>query len=266
MSPNSRKVMKRALAVAVVLAIVLGWVVHSSRSKKPNSPSDTVAGAPVSESAEGAIEALKPPSGRGTSEAQRSVSPNAATNSGQEQEVVVSPAWGFQPMKYPAAALKQWRKEQEVRLSETIAKDMADGINSEAREKQARLRSLCSSLKRGQTLSEVMAILGTPDVLQTLSTENDAVVVRQVAMAELLSQRTRTVASYWPRVGVPFDGRNGQGYEVLWVVMDDAHLVESWLWQQPSPAYAGSIGTVSVQREYWEGKHAKSGSPPQGTF
>ena len=144
---------------------------------------------------------------------------------------------------------------------EVMAKDMADGINGDVRFKESVLRQAAAQLQPAMAPTQVIAVLGRPDTAKRLvfhGTEHqwDGTPIP----AE--SEEARNVCfGYWPRVGVPFDGRNGQGYQVLYVRFDAAGLVAKWEWTPPT-IVRGSARSLRFPLPYWGGTQETSGPPP----
>jgi hypothetical protein len=166
-------------------------------------------------------------------------------------------------MKLPAshAAVIQQERQQ---LQAVITKDKEDGINGEVRDKEAKLRKLTEQMRSGLSLDEVIQLIGDPDVVQIVTTESHVVSKTRKGSVKEVPLGARMITSYWPRAGVLFDGRNGQGYEVLYLLFDGDRKLERWLWEQPHPRFDGTFGMVRRAKEYWEGKHDKSEAPPVG--
>jgi hypothetical protein len=165
---------------------------------------------------------------------------------------------GFRKVRLSPEVYSAVIEKREADLQEIIRKDVAAGINEEARSKEERLRISTQELQAGTTPDQVIQILGSPDRTQVLITNGNTL---SLTVGKATSGM-EMYWSYWPRVGVPFDGRYGQGYKVLYLYFNDDHRLEKWLWQQPSISYAGSLNMVRKQKDYWEGAHTISPPPP----
>ena len=72
----------------------------------------------------------------------------------------------------PSAVSVNKQPDEHLETSQTndvesvIARDTADALNAEVREKEARLRQLSEQLRKGLTPDEVVQIMGAPDVFQ----------------------------------------------------------------------------------------------------
>ncbi len=147
-------------------------------------------------------------------------------------------------------------------LEEIISKDVVDGINAEARAKEARLRQAAAQLSPGITGQQVLQVLGQPDTAKVLVTNGWEQRWVAVPTNTVLATAPGLRLGYWPRVGVPFNGKNGQGYQVLYVWLDQQAKVAAWRWARPSVLGAGSLSSIRAQDDYWRGVHELSGPPP----
>lgn len=153
-------------------------------------------------------------------------------------------------------------RAEEARVQEVVSRDFADGINAEARKKQARLKEQSKSLRQGLTIPDVLKTLGAPDTIRVVVTNGEAVSMRDVHVASPADAPPQAIFGYWPRVGVPFNGKNGQGYQVLYLVLNSDRRLAFWQWERPVVIYAGTINGIRRQKEYWEGVHELSPPPP----
>jgi hypothetical protein len=64
-------------------------------------------------------------------------------------------------------------------------------------------------------------------------------------------------------VGVAFDGKNGQGYQVLVLLFNESHRLEKWFWQE-TVIWNESTRSGSEGNKYWTGKFSTSPPPPTG--
>jgi hypothetical protein len=154
-----------------------------------------------------------------------------------------------------------------------IKKDLVSGINQQVRNKEAKLQAAVSNLRLGEKLEDSKRILGVPDIVFEIAMECEIIDGRfaglkrfdtKVAASfgkDFSTETTFLVSSYWPRVGVPFDGRNGQGYRVLYLVADRSRTLRCWFWEQPTPSYKGLITANISERQYWEGATTNSPAP-----
>jgi hypothetical protein len=170
---------------------------------------------------------------------------------------------GEQTRAMPLSAAELAAVHEARSVEEVIAMDVADGINAEVREKEALLRKRAENLLAGLSPHQAIEFMGLPDTAKKWVVEGD-----QAKPVDLLSSDEYWhVASgyfgYWPRVGVPFNGKNGQGYHVLYLWFDANGQLASWQWKRPVIDFMGGVGKIALtEQDYWFGIHEKSGPPP----
>ena len=192
--------------------------------------------------------------------------PPAASAEVQTNEIISAHSWsGFQPLKLSSESIENVRRKAEERLFSTVNKDKTDEINEAVRAKEQKLRKLSRALNKGLQSKDVIVIMGQPDVIQIVQRSTKDRTVSRISRANSVANvppDTSFVFSYWPRVGVSFNGKNGQGYEVLYLLFDNQGTLERWFWEQPDPVPSGSLRDRMDQKKYWEGEHQNSTAPP----
>jgi hypothetical protein len=162
--------------------------------------------------------------------------------------------------------VRAYWEAREAAFQAVVALDTASGINTEVRERESDLRSRLKQVQSGALLSDVISIMGTPHMVIALWEKPGLTTVVRIASVEEAAPDVALEISYWPRVGVPFDGRNGQGYKVLHLRFDATRSLRGVEWRYPGYTISGSLNMVMQQREYWRGKHEVSGPPESGAF
>jgi hypothetical protein len=105
------------------------------------------------------------------------------------------------------------------------------------------------------SIEEVVRFMGPPDSVYTLITDPHVRGIEYAASLDAVATNAQICISYWPRVGVPFDGRNGQGYKIFYAQFDDQRKLQKWLWQAPRPSLGGTLGTQARQERFWRGSY-----------
>jgi hypothetical protein len=157
-------------------------------------------------------------------------------------------------------------EQRDKQLKETIQKDVADGINSETRARESEIEALSENLQAGMSLQSVTNLLGMPDRIQSLMINGQTNFINVVDSFTQIPTNASLCISYWPRTGLPFDARNGQGYKVLYLQFDEHENLEQWVWQQPGSGSAGDMNTIAAQVQYWHGVYRISPPPPKGAL
>jgi hypothetical protein len=207
----------------------------------------------TTEAANGGLHALSSP-------------PNEDSDSTPTNVTFFSTMTGFAKLGLPSSAHHAFLEKREAAFRDVVAKDIADEINAATRARESTLRERTRELQNGAALTDVTNSLGLPDVVRMTRLSEHGASIQRVALVDEVPFDAHVEISYWPRVGVAFDGRNGQGYKVLFMLFDHQRRLEAWTWQQPEEQYVGSISDVQRQQEYWRGKHEASGPPPRGAF
>jgi len=172
-----------------------------------------------------------------------------------------------------AQEIEAYRARNPDNANAIIKQDIATGINQQVRTKEVKLRAAASSLRLGEKLEDSKSILGVPDIVFTIVMECEISDGRFAGLKrfdakmaasfgkDFSGEATFLVSSYWPRVGNPFDGRNGQGYRVLYLVADQSRTLRHWFWEQPTTSYEGLSAANISERKYWEGATTNSPAP-----
>jgi hypothetical protein len=170
---------------------------------------------------------------------------------------------GIRKVKMPADEYERAAREEKQKFDEVIQKDLAAGLNAEVRGRQERLQLLAVNLHGGMTVTDVFKLMGSPDRLESVIQDPHIRGTEYVRSLEEAASDAVLCISYWPRTGLPFDGRNGQGYKVLYVQFDSQRKLERSLWHQPEPSYAGSPSMLSRLERFWKGAYESSPPPPE---
>jgi hypothetical protein len=189
------------------------------------------------------------------------------TLSGQHTRMVVAtiylPGTCLFRLKMPEAEHLAILADQEKRYQATVEQDIRDGLNAEVRDREQALSKKAELLHEGQTTDEVVRLLGTPHMVKHVEMADHGALIERVASVDAVGAGSGMELSYWPRVGVPFDGRNGQGYKVLFLYLDREHTLKLWSLAQPYPFYGKGTLTDRIRfRPYWEGSFTNSPAPP----
>jgi len=244
------------VAIVLLLAIFMAW--------KAVTPADDQSNSALSPDNHRVVSSRKIAAAANASSVAAQLEAEAAIGSEYIEVQVYVPGSGLQTKKLIRDAYEARERE----LVAIIEKDIALGLNSETRAKERRLRELVEQLRVGLTVEAVTNILGPPDRLEAIVTQIEGqgryVNTSPIPSLTAAPLNSEVVASYWPRVGVPFDGRNGQGYKVLSLSFSTELRLEAWNWHQVQPAYVGGLGSLRNEVEFWRGSHAASPPPPAG--
>ena len=143
------------------------------------------------------------------------------------------------------------RAEQARRIQAAIDADIAAGINAEVREREAELRNGADSLVAGVDCDTVRRFLGPPDEVKV---ERGGSMGGHIAQTNLdgslfftLGPTQAVVYRYSPRdYGVPYNGRNGWGYQILSVRFDPTgKWLARWQWESETVRF-------SDERRQWQ--------------
>ncbi len=123
-------------------------------------------------------------------------------------------------------------RDQQAR--EAVQKrDVAAGINAEARTAEDALKATSERLTVGLTPVEVIALLGKPETIQAFATIDG---FRQRTAIPLEAQATakgETFYTYFPFQAARGDDRNGLSWQVLTLQFDEQRRVVKWAWETP---------------------------------
>ena len=112
-------------------------------------------------------------------------------------------------------------------------RDVAAGINVEARAAEDALKAASTRLSVGLTPAQVIALLGQPESVQAFVTIEG---FRQRDVIPLAAQATakgETFFGYFPFQAARGDDRNGLSWQVLTVQFDEQRRVVKWAWETP---------------------------------
>lgn len=160
-------------------------------------------------------------------------------------------------------------------VSNVVAMDISESINEAVRERERALQRLAAQVSAGSKISDVISVIGRPDVVDLIEIEraDDGGHIGGIETYEVhrtnvvpsiaITNEVITAISYWPRVGVPFNGKNGQGYRVLYLAFDQNGILKTSFWEQPSPVIRGRLAANPQEKSFWNGEFEKS-PPPFG--
>lgn len=245
--------MKRAILILLaLLCLSLIWR-HATRHREARSgvgPPHPVTAitqpipgpAPLPEAP--AISNPRPPVSR--------AAPVSQANHADTVEVEMMQAGIRSPRVERAAHAEALRQHEEERRS-IMARDFLDGINQQVRDREEELRRRTESLRAGLPATGVRELLGSPQTVRASYQTNHYVGQRNISLDEQFTVGQETYYTYSPREGLPFDGRNGQGYDVLCLKFDPKGNLLIWQWERPHVLIGGSMNQVKKQMEYWQG-------------
>ena len=157
--------MRKAIILGLALGGTIGATILLWKARKSEPAPVTTAGLPSADSSE--REARQPPAFQ-TLRSGGPAGSAASLQTGENTPVeVFSSSWGFQPTRISAESARRQKERRDQELQGIISKDVAEGVNAEARAKEARLRGLVGQLRVDFSPEEAFQVLGQPDVLRS---------------------------------------------------------------------------------------------------
>ena len=181
-----------------------------------------------------------------------------------EKDRVVFGLGGFKIKQMSDADYQTHQDKKEARYREAVKRDLADGINEDVRANEVWLSKKVGGLNLGQALDSVTNLFGAPHLIRVISMSGKLRTTQNIESLAQVSPGSEFEISYWPRVGVPFDGRNGQGYKVLFLQFDSEQKLKYWSMEQPLLPTGMTGSQAFAMKAYFYGKTEKSGPPPKG--
>lgn len=145
------------------------------------------------------------------------------------------------------------RDEDARRIQRSVDADIAAGINTEVRQREAELRQRAGNLVAGMNRATVLQLLGPPSEVKVERDEpsfpapGSIVQTNAEGHAILAPGPVRAIIfKYPPCDGVSFDLRNGWGYQVLFLRFDDTGgWLARWQWE-------GETIRFSDEKRQWQ--------------
>lgn len=153
-------------------------------------------------------------------------------------------------------------KAKEMRIAKVIQNDVRDGINSQVRNRELEMRRLVDQFHSGMSKQEVISRIGPPHTTHKVVSQGKLTTITRTYEFSETAPESTSIFTYWPRVGVPFDGRNGQGYWIVHLHFGTNQLLDNWSWSEPAYVLSGSGETRRRQAEHWDGSFEISSVPP----